>query len=186
MGDGGWGMGEAGSGKRDNKKPEVAIYARPRVRYCRTQSRASRFPHPPSRSRPLLRQFLAGDRVDRAAIRPAFELRENLTHDRADLRRSARDRRFHGGAELFVTDLSGKIFLQRGCFRRFLVGEVVAVSLLVKVHRLATLLDRLSQNVNDIRISRIASQLDLFVLDLGEDGAKEQRTGLVLGFASGI
>src|SRR6185369_13117714 len=47
-------------------------------------------------------------------------------------------------------------------------------------------LDRFAQDVDNIFIRRIASQLDLLVLDLGEHGAKEQRACLVLGFTSGI
>src|SRR4029078_11677056 len=90
------------------------------------------------------------------------------------------------GAQLLVTYLSGKIFLQRGCLRRFLLGEVSTVALFLQVPPFPTLLDRLPQNINDVRVSRISSQLDLFVLDLREDGAKEQRAGLVLGFADGI
>ena len=134
----------------------------------------------------LLGQFLTGDGVDGTAFCPAFELWEHFAHDCSDLGCAASDCCFDRGAKLFVADLRRQVLLQRSCFGQFLVGEIVAVSLLVKLHRLSPFLDRFAQNVDDIRVSRIASQLDLFILDLGQDGAKEKRAGLVLGFASGI
>jgi hypothetical protein len=135
---------------------------------------------------PLLAQLLSSDGVDGAAIRATFELGKNLSHDCSDLRRTARDRRFYCGAKLRVADLSRKVFLERRRFGGLLVGEILTPALRVHLDRFAPALDRFAQDVDDIRVNRIVSQLDLFILDLGEDGTEQQCAGLVLGFAGRI
>ena len=135
---------------------------------------------------PLLAQLLSSDGVDGAAVRATFELGKNFSHDRSDLRRAARDRRFHRGTKLPIADLSGKVFLESRRFGGLLVGEILASALRVHLDRFAPALYGFAQDVDDIGINRIVSQLDLFVLDLGEDGTEEQCTRLVLGFAGRI
>ena len=135
---------------------------------------------------PLLAQLLSSDGIDSAAICPTFELGKNFAHDCSDLRRAAGDCRFHRGSQLGVANLSGEIFLERGCFGRLLVSEILATALRVHLHRFLPALDGFAQDVDHFRIHRLALQLDLLVLDLGEDGAEEERARLVLGFAGRI
>src|SRR3954468_24748443 len=114
----------------------------------------------------LLRQFLSGEGIDGASICPTLELRKNFSHHCSDLRRATSDGCLSRGTQRPLTDLGGEILFEPRGLGRFLICEVETVALGVHLDRFAPALDRLAQYVDDIVVGRIASQLDLLVLDL--------------------
>src|SRR6185503_9685850 len=100
----------------------------------------------------LAPEFLADDGVDGPALGSALELRHHLPHHRADVRRAARDRRAHRGANLLGIDLRGKILLQQRDLGALLVREVLSVALVVHLDRLTALLNPSTDYLYDIAV----------------------------------
>src|SRR5688500_19634010 len=75
---------------------------------------------------PLLAELLASDRVDGTAFGSAFELRENLAHEGADVRRAGVDGGSYGSPDLVVADGRGKVFLERDSFSALPVCKIAA------------------------------------------------------------
>jgi hypothetical protein len=63
--------------------------------------------------------------------------------------------------------------------------EIGAPSFVIRLDRFAPPLDSLAQNFDDVLVDGIAPQLDLPVLDVGENGTQEKRSGFVLSLTGG-
>src|SRR5438105_3122327 len=131
-------------------------------------------------------QLLFRDGADHAALGSSLELRHHASHDRANIARSAGDRRAHGGAKLVVTHRGGQVRGKRLGLYPFLLGEVRATTLVVRLDRLATFLDPPSEHVDHVFVGEISPQLDLPIAHVGDDRAEEKSSRLVTAFASCI
>src|SRR5687768_2176607 len=137
-------------------------------------------------SAPALSELLSSDGVDRSALSPAFELGHHLPHHRTDVRGSVRDRGADGGANLVIAYLGRQVLLEGGDLGALLVGEVRTTALVVRLDRLAPPLDSFPQDFDDVLVGGIATELDLPVLDVGQDGAEEERSQFVLSLAGRV
>ncbi len=70
--------------------------------------------------------------------------------------------------------------LDFGAFDR---REIVARALVVHLDRLAPALDAAAQHLVDVVVGEVALELDLAILDVGDDGAEQQDRRLVLRLA---
>src|SRR5688500_1045832 len=138
---------------------------------------------PPS---PLLAKLLTSDRADRASLRAALEARKNGAHHGPDVGRPALDRCADRRPKLLVAHLWWLIHLEQRDLGALLFGQIVPLHRGVHFDRFAAALDAAANPIEYLVIVGISTKLDPPVLHVGENGAVQQRSSLVLRFSRGV
>ena len=102
-----------------------------------------------------------------------------MPHHLAQILRPAGDRVAHRGADVLRRRLGGEELFDHPDFRRLFGLQVLAPALGVHLDRLAAPLDPPAQDLDGLRVGNGALELDVAVLEVGEDRRKEQRAGLM-------
>src|SRR5215204_6460003 len=137
---------------------------------------------PPAPSAGL--ELLANNLVDHLAVGFALVLWKDLAHDLPDILRATRDRLADGSADFLRVYSRRKEFLEYldlGC----LVGSQVWTCGIL-LDRFAPDLNALPQDVDHLVVGGGAAQIDLAVLEIGQDGTKDEGTLFILRFAGRI
>src|SRR5258706_65981 len=144
---------------------------------------------PARRARPLprqsygRRQLLADDLVHQFAVRPALELRHDLSHDLSDVLGPRGDRLPHGAPDLLGIDRGGEELLERPHLAELRRRPGGAPRGGVLLGRLAAGLDAAAHDPGRPLIGDGVLELEFAVLEVCEDGGEEERAPLIAVFA---
>ena len=171
---------------REEGRPGPFAQPPPKAAGCRwlcapaPRLKQTRPPPAPSSSR---LQLLAYDLIDQLSLRPALEAGHHDTHDLTDIFRAGFDRRAGRGPDLLRLGRRRQKFLEDFHLTQLDIRQIGPLRSAVLLVSLAADLDSLPEHLHDLVVRRIATQLELAVFDVGQNGAENEGPVFLLRLA---